>query len=263
MNQILAIYERRDAFKQLVLKSFRVRYRNMALGVLWSVINPLVMLGVLAFIFTHVYPSQDPTIHYPTFLLIGLVHFNAFGRMLPSATGSVREHSSIIKKVAFPRIIVPLAVVVAQLVDVAILMLLLLGFTLIFGIPVTPLFLWVLVALAIELVFVAGVGMACSALNVYYRDMMYLVESWLTVLFWLTPVFYSLSVIRERLPEWAYRIYLLNPLAGCIETSRRAILYQTGPDWQATGTALVVALVVFGAGLFTFQRLQRGFADLT
>lgn len=263
MTLFHAIYSRRTAFKQLVLKSFRVRYRNMALGVLWSVISPLIMLGVLAFVFTHVYPSRDPTVHFPLFLLIGLVHFNSFSRMLPAATMSVVEHSSIIKKVAFPRIIVPLAVVVAQLVDVAILLVLLLGFTLAFGIPITPMFLWVLAAVLVEVLFAAGVGMACAALNVYYRDMMYLVESWLTVFFWLTPVFYSLTVIRERLPDGLYRLYLLNPLAGCIETSRRAILQQAMPDWQAGASALAVALVTFVAGAFIFQRLQRGFTDLT
>lgn len=263
MTLFRTIYERRSAFKQLVLKSFRVRYRNMALGVLWSVISPLIMLGVLAFVFTQVYPSRDPTIHFPLFLLIGLVHFNSFSRMLPAGTMSVVEHSSIIKKVAFPRIIVPLAVVVAQLVDVCILLLLLIGFILGFGLPLTPMFGWVLAAVVVEVIFAAGIGMACAALNVYYRDTMYLVESWLTVFFWLTPVFYALDVIRERLPEGLYRLYLLNPLAGCIETSRRAILYQAMPDWQAAGSAAAVAVVTFVFGAFLFQRLQRGFTDLT
>jgi len=263
MKLLHAIYERRAAFKQLLLKSFRIRYRNMALGVLWSVISPLVMLGVLAFVFTYVYPSPDPRTHFPLFLLIGLVHYNAFSRIIPSATSSILEHSSILKKVAFPRIIIPLAVIVAQLLDVVILMGLLLIFTLIFGVPLTWYALWVPFAILIEVIFATGAGLMCAALNVYYRDMLYIVESWLTVFFWVTPVFYSLETIHARLPRVLYDLYLLNPLAGCIEASRAGLLHQAMPDRDATIAAVVVAFVVLGIGIAVFERLQRRFADLT
>lgn len=263
MKLIHAIYERRAAFKQLLLKSFRVRYRNMALGVLWSIISPLVMLGVLAFVFTYVYPSTDTKVHFPVFLLIGLVHFNAFGRLIPAATISIIEHSSILKKVAFPRIIVPLAVLTAQLIDVAILLALLLVFTLIFGVPLTWHFVFVILALLVEVIFATGVGLTCAALNVYYRDMLYIVESWLTVFFWLTPVFYSLETMHARLPRFIYDLYLCNPLAGCIETSRRAILHQALPERDAAIAAVAVSFIALAVGVTVFERLQRRFADLT
>ncbi|MCE9613337.1 MAG: ABC transporter permease [Lentisphaerae bacterium] len=263
MKLIHDIWERRDAIKQLVLKNYRVRYRNMALGVLWSVLNPLIMLGVLAFVFTHVYPQAGNIPYFPLFLLIGLVHFNSFTRNMPGVSLSVLEHASLLKKVAFPRLIIPLAMVLAQLTDFAVLLGLLMVFTLGFGLPITLHIFWLLAAVLVQTIFTAGLGFLCSALNVYYRDTLYIIESGLTILFWLTPVFYPLEFIRTRLPPVVYDLYLLNPMAGCIETSRRAILLQSNPDWRPALTALAVSIATLCFGVFTFQRLQRRFADFT
>jgi ABC-type polysaccharide/polyol phosphate export permease len=263
MNLIASIWARRFALRQLVLRNFRVRYRNMALGVLWSVLNPLVMLAVLAFVFTYVYPRPDKSGNFTLFLLIGLVHFNIFSRMVPSATASVIEQAALIKKVAFPRIITPLSVVLAQLVDVLVLSGLLFLFTIAFHQPLSWHYLWIPLALVVELIFITGIGFIFSALNVYYRDMLYIVESWLTVLFWLTPVFYPLDYIRVNLPSVVYNLYILNPLVGCIEASRRAVLYQSCPDLRSGVFAIVVSLCTLFFGAFVFQRLQRRFTDFT
>lgn len=263
MNLVQSIWERRFAVKQLMLRNFRVRYRNMAFGALWSVLNPLIMLGVLAFVFTYVYPRPENSGNFPLFLLIGLVHFNIFSRMVPAATASVIEQSALIKKVAFPRIITPLSVVLAQLMDVLVLLGLLILFALIFHAPITLNYAWVVLAVVVEIIFITGVGFICSALNVYYRDMLYIVESWLTVLFWLTPVFYPLDYVRLRLPDWLYNLYILNPLTGCIEASRRAVLYQHCPDLRSGIYAIVIAFATLFFGAFVFQRLQRRFADYT
>lgn len=255
------IWERRFALRNLVLKNLRVRYRNMALGMLWSVLNPLVMLGVLVFVFSYVYP-QPARPAFPIFVLIGLVHFNIFSRILAAATNSVVEHSALVKRVAFPRMIIPLAVVLSQLPDVLILVGLLGIFVALFHLPWTWMFLWVPVILLVELVFVTGMALLFSALDVYYRDMLYIVESGLTILFWMTPVFYPITYIHENLPRFCYDLYILNPLAGCVDATRRAILDHAPPDSDAFVAAIVVAVLTLVFGIYAFEKLQRKFADL-
>lgn len=262
------IWARRTAIKHLVLKNYRVRYRNMALGVLWSVLNPLVMLAVLVFILTYVFQRGSQIENFPIFVLIGLIHYNVMSVMLGASTMSIVEHSLLIKKVSFPRLIIPLSKVLSHLTDVVVLISLLLIFILLFQIPVKPAIAWMFVSFIIELIFILGMAFLFSALAVYYRDMLYIVESGLTVFFWLTPIFYSITkvhekVVDEQLPKAVFWLYLLNPLGGCIHTTRRAVLHQVGPDGPFLIISAVVAAVVLILGVIVFQRLQRRFADFT
>jgi ABC-type polysaccharide/polyol phosphate export permease len=234
----------------------------MALGLLWSIINPLVMLVVLTFIFTYVYPSQSQRV-FPVFVLLGLVVFNLFSRTVITATVSVQENASLIKKVAFPRQLIPFSVIVSQMLDGIVMVVLLMAFVLFFRVPVTPHFLWLAPVYAVEFVFIVGVSLITSSLNVYFRDMRYLVESAMTILFWLTPVFYPLELIRKNLSPLVYHIYLLNPLAGCVDASRRAVLEATAPDAMVFGVAAGVTAVTAVSGLLLFNVLQRRFADFT
>jgi lipopolysaccharide transport system permease protein len=261
MKLLKEVWDRRFAIKHLVLKNFRVRYRNMALGVVWSVLNPLVMLGVLVFIFTYVFPNPGDQTFFPIFLLIGLVHYNSFARMISASTLSIVENGLLIKKVAFPRIIIPVTTIFSQIIDVLVLMALLTVFVLIFQVPIGWSYLWIFASMGVQLVFTLGLAFITSSLHVYYRDMMYIVESGLTILFWLTPIFYSLDFIYTKLPTWLYGLYILNPLCGSIHMSRLSILQQGQPDVIAAGIALCVSLATFVTGVIMFQTLQRRFAD--
>ena len=262
VNAVIQARRWRFALRNLILKDLRVRYRNMALGLLWSVINPLVMLGVLTFIFTYVYPSPGQRV-FPVFVLLGLVVFNLFSRTVITATVSVQDNASLVKKVAFPRQLIPFSVILSQMIDGIIMILLLMSLVLLFRVPVTLSFLWLLVIYAVEFIFIVGVSMITSALNVYYRDMRYLVESGMTLLFWLTPVFYPLDLIRRNLPAFVYHAYLLNPLAGCVDASRRVVLEAMPPDPVIFGVAAGVAAMTAAVGVALFGALQKRFADFT
>jgi lipopolysaccharide transport system permease protein len=98
-------------------------------------------------------------------------------------------------------------------------------------------------------------------LNVYFRDVQYIVQSGLQVLFWFTPTFYSLTTVHQSLPSWLYGILIMNPLAGLIDGARKAVLHQTHPDAIAFSAAVVVSIITFFAGIVLFQRYQRNFAD--
>lgn len=250
----------RYALRNLVLKDFRARYRNMSLGVLWSVINPLVMLGVLLVVFTYIHPNRH--VHYfPVFLMIGLIFYNIVAMILPPATTAIVGNANLVKKVIFPRVMVPVAVVFSQMIHVGIKLCILAAFLLFFSVPFNWTWLWIFPVVLTMLTFVMGMAFGCSALAVNYRDMLYVVESGLKISFWLTPIFYDLLQVKLNLARPLYWLYLLNPAAGCIDATRKALLSGQHPDAEAFGIAIVSSLAVFAAGFFIFNRRQRLFAD--
>jgi lipopolysaccharide transport system permease protein len=241
--------------QNLVVKDFKIRYRNMSLGVLWSLLNPLVMMGVFYFVFTYIFTDQ-PQKNFPVFLLCGLVPYNFFTVALMTGTTSIVDNASLIKRVPVPREVVPITTVLAccihLLVQIA-LLLTIAAFTKGFNVH----WLWLPLIWALEVFFVCGLALLTSSLNVFVRDTRYVVESANLVLIWLVPVFYSFSRIPER-----YRpIYELNPVAATVMSVRR-IVYEAQPPVGTTLWRLVaVSFVVFAAGLLVFRRLKPMFYE--
>lgn len=254
------LWEYRFALQNLVLKDFRVRYRNMSLGFLWSIVNPLVMLGVLVFVFTKLV-GHGRGEFFAVRVLIGIIIFNFFSMCASSATGCIMDNASLVKKIIFPRHVIPVSVVLAQLIHLAIQLLVLVVFLVWFRVPVTWHYLWLPLVFLVELVFTTGVAFVFSALNVQFRDVQYIVQSGLAVLFWFTPIFYSLQEAHQNLARSAYFVYLLNPLAGCVNAARYAIVLGRAPDAVAFGVAALTAVVTLALGVGVFQRMQRNFAD--
>lgn len=250
----------RHAVKNLVLKDFKVRYRNMALGMVWSVLNPLVMLGVLVFVFSFLYPHNEIPF-FPVFLLLGLIPFNFFQFCLASGTNCFVENASLLKKLTFPRYILPLSVALSQTIHLVIQLALLFVFLVIFRVPFTWAFLWLPVVIALELLFIAGVLLACSTLNVLYRDVLYLVQSVLTIMFWFTPIFYDISAAHKNLSRPLYLLYLANPLAGYIEALRRSLLKGLPPERDSFVMALLVTAVALLLGAAVYRKSQSRLAD--
>ncbi len=260
MRILADIWRYRHALRSLVLKDFRVRYRNMSLGIFWSVLNPLIMLGVLVIVFSYIHPQRQ-TRFFPVFLLLGLVPFNFCSMVISTSTACILDHAHIIKKVAFPRVIIPLAVVYSQIIHLVMQLAVLFMFILLFRVPLHGTLVWLPLIYLVELVFLLGAAYLLSALNVFYRDVLYLVQSILTVMFWFTPIFYALPMVRTSLHPALYQVYLLNPLAGCIDASRRAVLEGQAPDLQAFGTAVAVAVVILLVGVYYFTRKEGQFAE--
>jgi len=240
----------------LVLRDFRIRYRNMSLGVFWSLLNPLVMMGVLTFIFTRIFPNTNiPNFH--VFVLCGIVPYNFFALALVSGTLSIFGNAGLVKKVILPREVVPISTVLANGIHFSIQIALLLGITLAAGYRVNEHWVLLPAVFGLEVVFVCGLALITSALDVYFRDIRYVVESANTVLFWMVPIFYSFDTIPQRF----HPLYQYNPIAAVVLACRNILLESIEPPPALLSKLAVVSVISFGAGLLVFARLKRNFSD--
>jgi len=244
------------ALEQLILRDFKIRYRNMSLGVLWSLLNPLVLVAVYSFVFTKIFPN--PGIRYfSLYALIGVICFNYFSLALTTATYSITSNAGLVKRVKVPREAIPISSVLANAIHFLLQFSLVLTFTVWLGIPVGLSWLWLPAVVALLILCVAGVALLTSAMDVYFRDTRYIVESAVMVLFWLTPVFYS-----EKLVPAAYRTwYMLNPVADAAVAMRQIVIEQRTPDASPLLYAAAGACFVLVSGTVVFEKMKSRFAD--
>lgn len=227
----------------LTRTEFRARYRAQALGIIWSILNPLVMMAIISVIFTQVFRSAEK--HFPIFLLIGLLVWQWFTSAVTSATGVFVANADIIKRTVFARALLPVSIVLSFGVNFCLESLVLLAFIPIF--PGAFCLSWALLLIPVYLVLafilMASIGLATSVLNVIYRDVSYLVNTALLILYWLTPLVYPLDVIPEP-----YRMLLqANPIAGILNALRRAIMHGDTPSalgWAGMVLPTALAAVI-------------------
>lgn len=241
--------------RNLIQKDFKVRYRNMSLGIFWSLLNPLVMMSVVTFVFTRVYANRTP--HFALFVLCGLVPYNFFTVAWISGTTSLVENAALIKRVAVPRETIPVAAVLSNAVHLLIQIALLVAVSLLSG--VFPNRYWFLLPFlwGAEIVFLCGISLITAALNVFLRDVRYVVESANVVLFWLVPIFYSFEMIPQRYRE----LYQLNPVAALVLASRTILLEGAAPHAVLLVKLTLSSAAVLAIGWLVFQRAKDRFYD--
>ena len=241
--------------QNLVSKDFKVRYRNMSLGIFWSILNPLIMMLILTFVFTKILLNNIPK--FPVFLLCGLIPYNFFAQSWSSGTNSLVDNSGLIKRVPIPREVVPVASVLSNCLHMLIQIGILLTFTLAYGYGVNRNWLWLPLVWGFEVLFVQGLVLACSAIDVYLRDMRYVVESTNLVLFYLVPIFYS----SDQVPLQYRELYLWNPVAALVVALRRILIEGIPPGVSLMRNLSLGSAFALVAGWLIFRAVQRRFYD--
>lgn len=242
----------------MIWRDIKVRYKQTLLGATWAVIQPVMTMLVFNFIFGSVAKVPTDGIPYPIFSYTALLPWGLFVTALNQASRSLTSNNNMITKVYFPRLVLPIASVLAGLVDFAIAFVIMLGMMWYFNVTPTLSVLWTLpLFLLLAIITALGVALWLSAINVKYRDVNYalpfLTQFWL----FITPVAYSASVIAEK---WQL-VYSLNPMAGVVNGFRWALLGAgNGPDaalWVSVG----ISVLILVSGLFYFRNMERTFAD--
>jgi lipopolysaccharide transport system permease protein len=248
----------------LAVRDIKLRYKQTALGVAWAVIQPLFTMAVSTILFGKLARLPSDGVPYPLLILVALLPWQLFAYSLTQSSNSLVAEQRLITKVYFPRLIVPVASILAGVVDLVVTFCLTLAMLAFFaakgwfqptiGPPILMLPLFVVFALATAL----AVGLWLSALNVQFRDIRYVIP-FVTQLWMLaSPVGYSSSIIPAK-----YRLlYDLNPMAGVVDGFRWVLLGTTAPGWAPLGVSVVVVVLLLVGGLYNFRRLERSFADL-
>jgi lipopolysaccharide transport system permease protein len=252
------LWDSRELLYFLVWRDLKVRYKQTALGAAWAIIQPLVTMVVLSVVFGGLAGVPSDGVPYPVFALSALVPWTFFAQGISGATNSLVGSQNVLKKVYFPRILIPVAVVLSGLADFALAFLVLLGMMPFFGIVPTVSVLWAIPALLLALATCIGVGVGLAALNVRYRDIGYMVPFLLQVWLFATPVAYPSSLFPE---PWR-TLYSLNPMVGVVEGFRWALLGVDNGAPRALLIGAVVSLAVLVTGAYYFGRNEGTFADV-
>ncbi len=249
-----------DLFRDLFRRDLRVRYRSSALGLAWTLINPLVLMGVYTLLFSVLMriPGVGNIDHFPLFVLTGLVAWVFFQASIQTATGSLVTHASLVKQVRFPRQLLPLSVVAANLVTLGAMLAVVLPFTL-WLIPETRSTFWATLLVCVPLVgLVSGLAIACACANAIFRDVEHLVAAALLPLFLLTPIFYT----YDQLPGLDDKgvvvdlLYYGNFLVPMVEAIRDPLFFGRMPAAGDVVYCVGAALVALALGALTFRRLD-------
>jgi homopolymeric O-antigen transport system permease protein len=246
----------RELFGNLFRRDLQAKYRGSALGVLWTVANPVMLMGVYLLVFGVVWKSPFASGgHYPLFLLSGLAFWTFFAAAIQSATRSMLDNANLIRKTRFPRQLVPLSVVGAHLVSFAAMLALLLVVNFV-ALPRVRATEWLAVPLAALFVcLIAGVALAVASLNVLFRDVEFIVAALLLPLFFLTPVLYPLSTLahHEHVIEV---IHWANPLSPAVQAVREPLFAGNMPYWGDALYLVVSAALALALGAFVFRRVD-------
>ena len=255
MNIFKELYQYRELLKTNVKKEIRGKYKGSWLGVLWTFLNPLLQLLVYSLVFPYILRVNVE--HYTIFMMVALVPWTFFTTAIQSGASSVIGEAGIIKKVYFPREIIPISVVISALVNFLITCIIMFLFILISGVGFTPYVLLFPVIVLIQTIFTLGFTFILSAITVYVQDIAHFVSIVLMLAFYATPIVYN----GELLPSKFQWIIKLNPMAQVINAYRDILFYHKIPDYNSIGTLVIFSFIILFVGYEVFKKLKKNFVE--
>lgn len=252
------LWRYRDVAVQIAARDVTVRYRQTALGAVWAVLQPVLVMVVFSLFFGHLAHISSEGVSYPLFSLAALVPWTFFANALQLGSDSLVSNAPLVSKIYFPRIFIPAGVVAAGLVDLAIGLVILVVIVFAAGAGPTVAVLALPLLVAITVAAALGVSTALAAVNVRYRDIRYVVPFGVQLWLFATPVAYPSTL----LPEPWRTLSAINPMVGVVEGFRCAMLAKLHAPWALIGVSAASAAVLLVAGLAYFSRVERGFADI-
>ena len=270
LDRVSELWSYRELVRNLVIRDLKVRYRNSILGVLWSLVNPLLMMLVFTIVFTVIAPTTDIK-KFPVFILCGILPWNFFSFSVIGSIRSIVDNAPLVSKVYFPREVLPISVVLANLINFLIALLVLFAFILVFQIPLTRWILLLPLVILVQVIFIIGVGLMMATMNVFYRDTQVIMEVLMQAWFFLTPIFYPGEILPRNyhllgftIDVWRW-MNILNPMASIVATYR-VILYGVGnggapPDLYFFLRTVLTCMAILGIGSLIFYRYSRNFGE--
>ncbi|MFA5927115.1 MAG: ABC transporter permease [Patescibacteria group bacterium] len=253
------LWRYRDLLFIFVWRDVKVRYKQTVLGIIWAIFQPLLVMVIFTVFFGQLAKIPSDGVPYPIFVYSGLLLWNYFSSALTNASDCLIVNESIIKKVYFPRLILPISTAITPIIDFFFALIVLLGLMWYYGFaPSLSSILILVLLLLISLLTALGLGLFLASVNAKYRDVRYILPFFIQVLMYITPVIYPVSIIPARF-QW---IMYLNPMAGVITAARATLLHTAALDGRSPIIALGISLLIFILGVGYFRKTERFFADV-
>lgn len=256
IERIKEILKFKEMIKSWTRKELRTRYKGSFLGFLWTFVNPLLQLIVYSIIFPFVMRFNQE--NYAMFLFVALIPWNYFTASMQGACGLIIWNSNMVTKVYFPREVLPISYTFSGLMNMIFSYAIVFPMLAIFRVPFTWNILWLPILMICQTFLSLGISLLVSSINVYFRDIEYLISIGLMALYFLTPIMYNITALPERLRKYMY----INPMTGYILMYRDVTFTGIGPDLKILAFSLAYSLVVFVVGTYTFEKLQRRFTEV-
>lgn len=255
MKVFKELFQYRELLKSNIKKEIRGKYKGSFLGVLWSFLNPLLQVLIYAIIFPYIMRMEMD--NYLIYLITGIIPWTFFTASINSGMVSILTNANLIKKVYFPRIILPISSVTSALVNFAISCLIVIGFVAFSGIGFSFNLLYLPLIMIIQYILLLGIVFILSAVDLYFRDIENIIQFFVNMLFYATPILYSASIFPANI-KW---VIYLNPMARIISAYRDVFYFKTTPSLLSLGVVGLISIVVLILGYLIFNKLQKGFAE--
>lgn len=252
-----ALWRFRELLYFLVWRDVKVRYKQTVLGAAWAILQPILTMVIFSIFFGKLAGMPSDGVPYPLFAYVALVPWTFFANGLTLSSNSLVSNQSLLRKVYFPRLVIPISAVASGLIDFAIAFVVLTGMVLWYGITPTSNVVWLPALVLLALVTALGAGLWFSALNVLYRDVQYVVPFLVQVWLYATPIVYPSSIVPQR---WR-ALYAINPMVGVVEGFRWALLGTGTAPGPMILVSAVAALAGLIGGLLFFRRMEKSFSD--